>query len=382
MLRLMFVTGSLPDGGAERHTIGLQEALAQRGHDCHAVCVKPLRKPVATANGARRAHSLEARGYLDWNAVARFTEMLSQVRPQVIVAANAYALMYAALARVRARLQSRLVVVWHTTRLLNLKERLQMLVYRPLFWNADCSVFLCQRQWRHWRRRGVLSGRNEVIYNGIDLAAYRDDSTAADRARLRARLGWSPSDYVIGIPALLRVEKNHVQLLEAVRCLRELGIPARALLIGDGELRGALEQRIADLGLGGAAAITGLQQDVRPWIAACDVVTLCSVTETFSLAALESMAMGRAVVLSDVGGAAEMVVPGCNGLLFPPRDTAAYVERLAALSDFESARRMGANARRMVEQRFAVNTMVDRYEQLFETLHQSDDRAAPSAEPA
>jgi glycosyltransferase involved in cell wall biosynthesis len=290
--------------------------------------------------------------------------------------------MYAALARVRARLSSRLVVVWHSTRLLNLKERLQMLVYRPLFWNADCSVFLCQRQWRFWRRRGVLSGRNEVIYNGIDLEAYRDDTSAAERAQVRAKLGWSATDYVIGIPALLRVEKNHVQLLEAVRCLRELGIPARALLIGDGELRGAIEQRIADLGLDKAAVITGLQSDVRPWIAACDVVTLCSVTETFSLAALEAMGMGRAVVLSDVGGAAEMVMPGCNGLLFPPRDTATYVDRLAALSDPDAARLMGANARRIVEQRFAVATMVDRYEQLFEALCQSNDRAAPSAEPA
>jgi glycosyltransferase involved in cell wall biosynthesis len=382
MLRLMFVTGSLPDGGAERHTMGLMEALSQRGHDCHAVCVKPMRAPVATRSGVRRAGSLEARGYLDWAAVARFTELLTRVRPHVIVAANAYALMYAALARVRARLSSRVVVVWHSTRLLNLKERLQMLVYRPLFWNADCSVFLCQRQWRYWRRRGVLSGRNEVIYNGIDLDAYRDDSSAADRAGVRARLGWSASDYVIGIPALLRVEKNHVQLLEAVRCLRELGIPARALLIGDGELRSAIEQRIADLGLDKAAVVTGLQSDVRPWIAACDVITLCSVTETFSLAALESMAMGRALVLSDVGGAAEMVVPGSNGLLFPPRDTASYVDRLAALSDPDAARRMGANARRIVEQRFAVATMVDRYEQLFEALCQSNDRAAPSAEPA
>jgi glycosyltransferase involved in cell wall biosynthesis len=382
MLRLMFVTGSLPDGGAERHTMGLMEALSQRGHDCHAVCVKPMRAPVATRSGVRRAGSLEARGYLDWAAVARFTELLTRVRPHVIVAANAYALMYAALARVRARLSSRVVVVWHSTRLLSLKERLQMLVYRPLFWNADCSVFLCQRQWRYWRRRGVLSGRNEVIYNGIDLDAYRDDSSAADRAGVRARLGWSASDYVIGIPALLRVEKNHVQLLEAVRCLRELGIPARALLIGDGELRSAIEQRIADLGLDKAAVVTGLQSDVRPWIAACDVITLCSVTETFSLAALESMAMGRALVLSDVGGAAEMVVPGSNGLLFPPRDTASYVDRLAALSDLDAARRMGANARRIVEQRFAVATMVDRYEQLFEALCQSNDRAAPSAEPA
>jgi glycosyltransferase involved in cell wall biosynthesis len=74
------------------------------------------------------------------------------------------------------------------------------------------------------------------------------------------------------------------------------------------------------------------------------------------------------VVLSDVGGAAEMIVPGWNGLLFPVGDTQDYVNRLLQLSDNASARRMGRHARAMIELKFSAETMTDRYEQLLVEL--------------
>jgi len=109
--------------------------------------------------------------------------------------------------------------------------------------------------------------------------------------------------------------------------------------------------------------ITGLQQDVRPMLGAADAAVLCSTAvETFSLAALEAMALGRPVVHAELGGAAEMIRPGVHGWLFPAGDTGALVERLAALADPESRLRMGRAARARVEARFAEGTMVERYE--------------------
>jgi glycosyltransferase involved in cell wall biosynthesis len=93
-------------------------------------------------------------------------------------------------------------------------------------------------------------------------------------------------------------------------------------------------------------------------------MVLCSFTEAFSLAALEAMALGRPVVHSDVGGAAEMIVPGRNGFLFPVGDTTAFVDKLAILADRAISRRMGQEARARVASLFSEKTMVDRYEQL------------------
>jgi glycosyltransferase involved in cell wall biosynthesis len=370
MLRLAFVTGSLPHGGAERHTISLLKTLAARGHDCHAVCVKPTSVSASdlTLPATSSLQVLGARRYFDSGAVRRFAAWLKQARPQAIVAANGYALMYASLASALLDRRPRLLAVWHSTQLPNMRERLQMLAYRPLFWRSDCMVFLCERQKRYWRRRGLSSGRTAVIPNGIDAEHFSDRDGQWSGAAARERLGFRPGDMVIGLPALFRPEKNHVQLVDAVCTLRRMGVPARALMIGDGAQRPVVESRAARMGVTEHVVITGMHADVRPFLAACDVVTLCSLAEAFSLAALEAMAMGKPLVLSEVGGAAEMVEPGWNGLLFRARDSEAYVNCLMRLSDLPSARHMGGNARRAVEQHFSDTVMTDRYEELLVEL--------------
>ena len=234
-----------------------------------------------------------------------------------------------------------------------------MLAYRPAFWSAACAIFVCERQRRHWLKRGLFGRRNRVIYNGVDLEHWNP----VNAAPLRRALGFAPDDYVIGLSAVLRPEKNPVQLVEAVARLVKRGIPARALFIGDGPERGAVEQRARSLAVADRIVISGFQEDVRPFLSACDVVTLTSFTEAFSLAAIEAMALGRPVVHAEVGGAAEMIHSGQDGWLFPVNDTATLVDRLAALADPVARARMGENARSTVVQRFSERTMVERYEQ-------------------
>jgi len=366
MARAIFVTASLTHGGAERHSIAVMNRLAERGHECHAVYIKNVHTQldrIRLRNGGT-VRCLNATRYFDGRALADFAAYISRVRPAAIVAANPYALMYSSLALGLSRLRVRLVVTYHSTRLLGAKEQLQMMLYRLFFWMTDCSVFVCERQRRYWLRRGVFSRRNEVIYNGVDTEQFCDGGDPRERAILRRVLGFSDADYVIGVPALLRREKNHLQLVEAIATLRNRGIPARALMIGDGEMREAVEARARELDVENDVVITGLQQDVRPYIAACDAMVLCSFTEAFSVAAIEAMALRRPLVHSDVGGAAEMIVPGCNGFLFPVGDTKALVEKLAILADRTVSTRMGKNARDVVERRFSERTMVDRYERL------------------
>lgn len=360
----MFVIASLSHGGAERQAVALMNRLAERANECHAVYIKNVADQLERVRlrGRGTLRCLEAARYFDRRALGDFAAHLSRIRPSVIVAANGYALMYASLARRLARLRAPLVVTYHSTRLLQAKERLQMAFYRWFFWGADCAVFVSENQRRYWLRRGVLSRRNRVIHNGVDTEEFRDRWSAEERAGLRRALGYSDADYVIGLAALLRPEKNHLQLVDAVAALRERGIPARALMIGEGERRAAVEARALALGIRRHVVITGFQQDVRPYVAACDVAVLCSLTETFSLAAIEAMALSRPVVHSDVGGAAEMIVPGRNGLLFPVGDTGALVDQLAILANRAICRSMGREARKTVEALFSENAMVERYE--------------------
>jgi len=366
-MRALFVTGSLVHGGAERHSITLMNRLAEQGHECHAVYVKDDRSQLdrIRLQGQGTARCLQASRYLDVAALHVFKEHLVKLQPSVVVAANAYALMYATLAlrwaRLASGLRAPLLVTWHSTRMLNFKESLQMLVYRLFFRMADCTVFVSERQRRYWRRRLLGSRRNEVIHNGVDTEQFSEQWNATARSRTRAAIGCREGDFVVGLSAVLRPEKNPLQLVDAIVRLRARGVPARALFIGDGEMRAALEARARDRGVGAEVVVTGLQEDVRPWLAACDALVLCSFTEAFSLAAIEAMALGKPVVHADVGGAAEMIVPGWNGFLFPVGDTEALVGRLALLAEPGAAAPMGRRAREAAETLFSERRMVERY---------------------
>ncbi|MDE2586524.1 MAG: glycosyltransferase, partial [Betaproteobacteria bacterium] len=201
-------------------------------------------------------------------------------------------------------------------------------------------------------------------------------------AGLRRSYGLGEDDYVIGMAAVLRPEKNPLQLVEAVGALRHQGIPAKALFIGDGEMRPQIEARARALAISDHVVITGLRQEVRPELAACDVLTLCSVTEALSLAALEAMAMGLPVVHSDVGGARELIAPGHNGFVFARGDLAGFVRHLAFLSDRRLSRLLGSHARRVAEDRFSLTGMVDHYEQLLLEICNSGAALGRSQAPA
>lgn len=367
-MRILFVTGSLVHGGAERHAITLANRLAERGHECRFAYVKNDPSQLGRLRGMAQVQCLNAARYWDGRALAALAGLMRRAAPTHVVAVNPYALLYASLARRAARLRAPLAVTWHTTRPGGAKERLQMLYYRPFFWRADWLACVCENQRRYWRRRGLFARRTAVIHNGIDTEHWQPQPAQASAA-MRAALGFAPSDLVLGLSAVLRPEKNPLQLVDAISRLRARGIPARALLIGDGVMRPAVEARARALGIAGHVLVAGLQADVRPWVGACDAVVLCSTAvETFSLAALEAMALARPVVQSQTGGAAEMTVPGEDGYLFPPGDTPALVERLAALADPAARARLGRQARAAVESRFSEKSMIDRYEQALTDL--------------
>jgi glycosyltransferase involved in cell wall biosynthesis len=361
-MKIAFVTGSLVHGGAERQAITLANRLAERGHECHLAYVKndPSQLSRLHLPPQSTVRCLHAARYFDPKALSHLHALLGRLNPDVVLATNPYALMYASLARVGAPI----MVTLHSTYIRTFKEQLQMLAYRPAFWSAACAVFVCEKQRRHWLKRGLFGRRNRVIYNGVDLEHWQPVNAAA----LRRALGFQPEDYVIGLSAVLRPEKNAVQLVEAVARLVQRGIPARALFIGDGPDRGAVQERSRALGIEDRVVISGFQQDVRPFLSACDVVTLTSFTEAFSLAAIEAMALGRPVVHAEVGGAAEMIHSGHDGWLFPVGDTATLVDRLAAAADPVARARMGENARATVVQRFSERAMVERYEETLEEI--------------
>lgn len=219
---------------------------------------------------------------------------------------------------------------------------------------------------------GVPSQRIHVIANGIDLDRF---SLAASHES-RSRLGLAGENVVFGIVGRLEPEKDHQTLLHAFRALVNHRPEVRLLIVGDGSLRGELESRSQSLGLERQVKFLGARADIPDLLAALDVFVLSSVQEGVPLSVVEAMGAGKPVIATDVGGLRLLVKPSINGLLVPPEDPAALESAMKLLTVNPFTRQeMGSQSIRMARDSFSVSTMINRYQEIYEsTLGDRDVR--------
>ncbi|MBW4051990.1 MAG: glycosyltransferase [Proteobacteria bacterium] len=376
---LLFIVNSLETGGAEKHVVTLLNHLDSRRFRLHLAYLKG-RKQLLPQLRTEQLASLtccDVTRRIDRNAVRQLRRIVAEGGIDAIVCTNTYSTLYGRLAARGGARAPRLVAVFHTTVLQTWKQKLQMLLYRRLLNRCDLLVYVCEGQRRYWRERGLHRAEDEVICNGIDTEWFTDRRSSAEQLAFRSGLGFGAEDFVIGICSGLRPEKAHGDLLAAIAKLRAQGIPAKGLLIGEGPQRPVIERAMAQLGLGEHVRITGNRDDVRPFICACDVMTLVSHSETFSLAALESMSLGKPLVISNLGGAGEQVIHGRHGFLFEPGDIEALAMHLKALTSEPLRRRLGDAAALRVRELFTVQRMAgDFTERIQQVLHEPSSAAA------
>lgn len=365
---IVLLASRLGMGGAERHTITLANLLGKRFRVLVAY-LKPEDEMIGLLDHAvlEEVRCLHAKKKIDLRAADELVALTERYNVRAVVCANAFALMYGHLARLRASKPFVVVEIFHTTKVRTIKEQFSLLFYRPFFWAAHHVVFVCNEQRRHWLRRALFGRRTHVIYNGVDLSHFEPTPYEHDVPRARAAFGFDIDDRVVGICAVLRPEKAHADLLSAVAQLRQQGQRWKILIIGDGPLRGEVEAEASRLGIGDDVKITGFMSDVRRSLACCDVVALVSTSESLSIAALEAMAMAKPMVMSDVGGAREQVHHGIEGFLFPAGNVTALASCLQQLWDKDVALRMGVAARKRVEGTFSLQAMLDRYVNLLQS---------------
>lgn len=361
--RVLILLNSLHYGGAERHAIQLANHLPKEHFDVYLVYLKAREELLGELKlDADRVWCAKLRGGLDMAGLLRLRRHIKRVGPAIVLCVNSYPLLCAWLVKTSLHRRFALVEVFHSTLLAPADDARMRRLYRPLFNAVDQLVYVSQAQQRYWTARGVAPKSEVAIHNGIDLTRFSAESVGLSGGDAKARLGITPNCFTIGLCAVFRPEKAHQDLLLAVAQLKGEGLGCRVLLIGDGPCRPEIERRIAELGLQREVTITGFQPDVRPYVLACDVMTIVShQVETFSIAALESMALGKPMVMSDVGGAAEQVVEGETGFLFPPGDVPALARALRRVALDPDRARMGQMSRARTEQHFQQSQMVARY---------------------
>lgn len=201
-----------------------------------------------------------------------------------------------------------------------------------------------------WLRPGDVT----VIHNGIDLAAF----ARAERTELPV-----PADaVVIGFVGRFDERKGLLDLARAWPAVAAALPDAHLVLVGKGP-----EEATARTLLEGSPRVhwLGFRSDVAAVLKAMDVLAVPSHWEGFGLVAAEALAAGIPVVAADASSLPEIVRDGREGLLVPPGDVDALTAALLRLGgDAAERRRMGAAGPPRVAAEFALDGMIDRYEDL------------------
>ena len=237
---------------------------------------------------------------------------------------------------------------------------------RRLHTRMDAVIGNSRAVVRQLIEEGIPEEKVRLIYNGIDLSP-----TLPDRSEARRALGLDDETLVGVVIANLLHYKGHRELISGLSHV-EQALPSkwRILLAGrDHGIKAELEALAAARGITHRIQFLGEYADVPTLLAAADFGLLTSREEGFSNVILEGMSAGLAMIVTDVGGNAEAVVDDETGLVVAPREPKAISDAVLRLArDPEQRKRLGAAARRRVEEKFSIDRCVKAHVDLYQEM--------------
>jgi L-malate glycosyltransferase len=369
-VRVAHVVHGTHMGGAERRLLRLMLSLDRDRFDSRIVCIDDLGEFSVAARELGFAPLLARRSSRrDVRVVFRLARLFSREGISIVEGWLPLPAVVARAAAVLARVPARIYVEGQTVPTPDPRRaRRNALLERVLAPFTSAYVANSEAVARTLRQELALKpSKIVVIHNGVALPTPVD---ADERAQLRAELGATADDQLIGMTARLDPRyKDHRTFLSAVALLAAEGRPIRAVVVGDGPARAELEQFAAELAIGQRVTFTGFLDNAARLCQVFDVSVLLSHSEGFSNAVLETMAAGSPLVATAIAPNREAVQDQVHGLLVPPQDAgaaAAAVGRI--LDDRRLARCLGLAARERVVTRFSLEAQADATMRLYAQL--------------
>ena len=226
----------------------------------------------------------------------------------------------------------------------------------------------------HNRNEGIELGigkkqQYEVIHSGILPKKYVLSSVQFKKAR---RLINPKNRPAVLILSNFKNQKSPFDVVEASQKVCADMPNALFIWAGDGPMRQAVEQKIAQAGLTTNFKLLGWRQDIAELFAASDVLLLTSIYEGLPRVVLQAMAAGKPVVATAVNGTPEAVREGVTGFLVKPHDTERMSQALLnILGSRALSRKMGRAGQKSLRGSFLMDQMLQDIEKLYSKVHSS-----------
>jgi len=395
-MKILRIIARLNVGGPARHVIWLTEALSRDGYDSVLVTGSVPENEdslewFAEEAGVKPVQVKEMSRELsvsDFRSLFRIIRIVFREKPDIIHTHTAKAGTLGRLAGLLYRFISRkpvkLVHTYHGHVFHGyygpLKTGVFLFIERMLArFATDRIVTISQLQKDEicGRFKVGKSSQFSVISLGLDLEGLR--STQIEE-NLKSSLGFSEDTFLIGFSGRLTEIKNIKLLLSSIEVLNSRKRDKVALaILGDGHLRHELEVETERLGISTSVRFLGNVKNPAEIIGAVDCVALTSINEGTPLSLLEAMAVGKAVVSTEVGGVPD-ILGRCisqvgrisireNGLGVASGDTEALADAFEMLMDDPTLKkRVEANSAKFVDDNYSKDRLIADIKELYDHL--------------
>ena len=258
---------------------------------------------------------------LDWKVANRLAFELKNHRIEIVHAHQYSPFFYTALARCRYGAKVKVMFTEHGRHypdIVSWKRRTVNRLYLQRF--SDVTTACCDFSTLALQENDGFATAF-TLRNGVDIQTFATRGSDAHIQLRRKPLGLKSETLYVACIARMNIIKDHATLIRAWELVHQRLPNARLLLIGDGELRGAIEKQFSEANLNDSVELLGIRSDIGTILRSVDVFTLTSHSEAASLTLLEAMGSGCASVVTDVGGNREHLRDSVDGFLVPRSDS-------------------------------------------------------------
>lgn len=212
----------------------------------------------------------------------------------------------------------------------------------------------------------IPSSKTSVIETALDFSYLQLD---LKKSNLREELGFDSNAVLIGTIGRLSLERGHIYFLRAAKEIIKIFPNVIFLIAGDGYLKESLVSEAKKMGIKDKVFFLGFRKDISNILSAIDIFVFPSLRESFGIALVEAMAVGKPVVATRMGISSEIIKDGETGIMIEPKNSDSIREAVIKLLRDENLRvKIGASAKRLVVERFNCQQMVNSYEYAYLAL--------------
>ena len=233
-------------------------------------------------------------------------------------------------------------------------------VFRKL---ADHILTTSPKVTEHFKNYFRLpADRVSTLATGVDTKQFSPDGEAAELVPAAQ----SKNLPLIGIVSIIRLAKGHATLMEAARILKDDGLAAHYVIVGEGPSRAPVEKKIRELKLEDCVTFTGQREDIPAVLRALKILVIPSLHEGIPQVGLQALACKTPVIGSNAGGIPEIIRDGETGIIFPAQDAHALAAAIReTLADQDKTHARCERGRALVEASHGLDAMLDKLDALY-----------------